>query len=157
MTWEIYLVLCFRNWVSPGQLWPWQFLVSVGNPVHWLPPFVACCAFVLVRRWLPAPHVTLHLLHCPQVFQEQSTGIKILTWEIYLMLGFGKRILPGQFWVLQFLVSRDDPLHWLPPFAACCAFVLVRPWLPVPHVTLHVLHCPHSFQEQSTGIKILLV
>lgn len=60
--------------------------------------------------------------------------------------------VPGQWWVLQCLVSLSFPVHCLPPFdGKGLVHVLVRYCDPVPHGLEQAHHFPHELQPPFTG------
>ena len=59
--------------------------------------------------------------------------------------------LPGQRWVLQFRVCFLSPVHRFPPYAGRgLVQVLVRYWMPVPHLLEHAHHLLQRLQPPFT-------
>lgn len=62
--------------------------------------------------------------------------------------------VPGQWWVLQCLVSLSCPVHCLPPYdGGGLVHVLVRYCDPVPHGLEQAHHFPHELQPPFTAEK----
>ena len=64
--------------------------------------------------------------------------------------------IPGQVFVLQFVVSEEDPAQLLPPpDGAGLLHVLVLDFCPVPHVLVHVVYAPHALHIPFTENSLL--
>lgn len=62
-------------------------------------------------------------------------------------------VVVGQSVLLQACESPDDPTHCWPPFTGAGeSQLLVRDWLPFPHVTGHVPYWPQGPHDPSTEI-----
>jgi len=115
---------------STGHALMVQLFSSTRLLGHVFPP---CAAGTEMLRWrvcIPGPHASLQVDHFDQLPMTQSTGHMKL---------------------LHSFFSEAAPLQAAPLCFAVTANVLLRVWVPPPHVVEHLPHAVHLLHWQSTA------